>query len=175
MVNDVPLDAAACERLASLTAAGDRAACNELVELLWPHWVRIVRASKSLQRLGPTGDHVNEIVARMVAKLSRADGRGLRLYAPWRERNADKTFIDWNHIVIANVVRDYVREHISHGESGELSVKRLLNEISASRFSKTSGSARLSRPRRLSVRFSLSRRIRCPSPKRALSLFGSRG
>ena len=134
MVTSRRLDIELCERLANGAASGDAAATNQLLEHLWPAWLDIVRASRSLRALGQSDDHVHNVVARLVQKIGRAEGYGLRHYAPWRERHPEKTFEDWLRIVTANVVRDYVREHVIQrpGEATAPSVKRLLNEFAAS-------------------------------------------
>jgi len=79
---------------------------------------------------GVVGD---DLTPELVEKLGRDDGHGLRLYRPWRERNADKRFEDWMRIVVANAVRDQLREQLGEGkpeDDAQLpSVKRLLNEF----------------------------------------------
>ena len=127
-------DVARYEPLAIRGAAGDGAACKELVERLWPVWVKTVAASRSLAPLGASEDHVHNVVAKLVEKIGRADGRGLRLYPAWRERNPGKTFEDWIHIVTTNAVRDYVRAQIGEIDAGtrEPSRKRLLNDFATS-------------------------------------------
>src|SRR5262249_23298222 len=63
----------------------------------------------------------------------RNDAHGLARYAPWRERHADKTFVDWICIVTSNVVRDHVRERMGDAALFEVpSAKRLLNEFAQS-------------------------------------------
>ncbi|HEX6766990.1 MAG TPA: hypothetical protein VF103_15950, partial [Polyangiaceae bacterium] len=128
------LDVELCETLAARAAAGDAAASKALVEHLWPVWVDMVRGSRSLGELGRSEDHVHDVVARLVEKIGRPDGRGLRLYAPWRERNPGKTFEDWIRIVTKNAVRDYLRKKLGprRPASGEPSMKRLLNEFASS-------------------------------------------
>jgi DNA-directed RNA polymerase specialized sigma24 family protein len=129
------IDVARCEVLAQRGAAGDATACRELVEHLWPAWVRMVAASRSMGALPRSDDHVHDVVARLVEKIGRADGRGLRLYPPWRERNPGKTFEDWIRIVTANAIRDYVREKLGdtrNAEPRDASAKRLLNEFASS-------------------------------------------
>lgn len=128
------LDLAFCEELAARAAEGDASACRALVEHLWPAWVDAVRSNRSMGALAAADDHVHEVVTRLAEKIGRADGRGLRLYRPWRERNPDKTFADWIRIVTKNVIRDYVREQLGPVTSGdgEVSLKRLLNEFASS-------------------------------------------
>jgi hypothetical protein len=133
MTEPVPLDVARCEALALRASAGDAAACKQLIEQLWPTWVRLVHASRSLRALGASEDHVHDIVSRLVEKIGQIEGKGLRLYPHWRERHPDKTFLDWIRIVTANAVRDYVRERSSERVSGdEPSAKRFLNEFAGS-------------------------------------------
>ncbi|HEY3494249.1 MAG TPA: hypothetical protein VGK73_06170 [Polyangiaceae bacterium] len=128
------MDTALCERLAKLGAEGDASAIRKLVESLWPVWVEMVRTSRSMGPLARSEDHVHEVVTRLVEKLGRADGRGLRLYLEWRARNAEKTWADWLRIVTKNAVRDYAREQIGpkQADPDEPSLKRLLNEFSSS-------------------------------------------
>ena len=123
-----------CEKLAERAASGDASAGRPLVEHLWPVWVEMVRGSRSLGELGRSDDHVHDVIARLVEKIGRADGRGLRLYAPWRERNPEKTFEDWIRIVTKNTVRDYVRKQLGprRPPPGVSSLKRLLDEFASS-------------------------------------------
>jgi hypothetical protein len=103
------IDVTLCESLAARAAAGDGDACRKLVEHLWPAWIGMVRSSRSMGALARSEDHVHDVVARLVEKIGRPDGRGLRLYPPWRERNQTKTFGDWIRIVTKNAIRDYAR------------------------------------------------------------------
>jgi DNA-directed RNA polymerase specialized sigma24 family protein len=123
-----------CEKLAARAASGDATASRSLVEHLWPVWVEMVRGSRSLGELGRSEDHVHDVVAKLVEKIGRADGRGLRLYAPWREKNPEKTFEDWIRIVTKNAIRDHLRKQIGPRRPGpnEPSLKRLLNEFASS-------------------------------------------
>src|SRR5262245_13289078 len=94
----------------------------------------MVRASRSLGMLAHTEAHVHNDVARLVEKIGRPAGRGLRLYKPWQRRNPDKTFEDWMRIVVTNAIRDYAREQQGRAKvmTGEPSVKHLLNEFASS-------------------------------------------
>ena len=133
-MSSASIDVALCESLAKRAAAGDAEACKNLVEHLWPAWIGMVRSSRSMGALARSEDHVHDVVARLVEKLGRADGRGLRLYPAWRERNPTKTFGDWIRIVTKNAIRDYAREKLgsSRAPPGEISAKRLLNEFASS-------------------------------------------
>ncbi len=127
------LDVTRCEALAAKAAAGDEPSCRALIEHLWPNWLRIVAASKSLAQLPPSEDHAHNVVANLVEKIGRPGGKGLRLYRLWREKNADKDFGDWIRIVTANAVRDYVRaERRDAGGWVDPGPKRLLNEFASS-------------------------------------------
>jgi RNA polymerase sigma factor (sigma-70 family) len=79
-------------------------------------------------------DGVHDLAARLVEKLGQPQGRGLVLYSPWKQRNADKAFEDWLHIVTKNMIRDYLREKVGteRPASGEISAKGLLNEFATS-------------------------------------------
>lgn len=125
-----------CEALAARAADGDADARRELIEVLWPTWLGLARASRALRPLARSDDSAHEVVARLVEKLGRAGGRGLRLYRPWRERHPDKTFADWMKIVVANAVRDHLREQLGATRAPpspeDPSVKRLLNEFAGS-------------------------------------------
>lgn len=125
------IDAALCDDLARRTLAGDRAAWEALLVHLWPACRRIVASSRAMRRFGASPDHVADVVTNLVGKLGSDDWRGLRLYAPWRARHADKTFADWIRIVTANVVRDYIRDH-ADAEGRDPSVHRLLNQFTIS-------------------------------------------
>jgi DNA-directed RNA polymerase specialized sigma24 family protein len=129
------LDVARCEGLAARAAGGDAGAWKELIAELWPAWTRQVRGARAMGSLARSEDHVRDVLAKLVEKLGQADGRGLRLYRPWRERHPDKTFEDWMHIVVANAIRDHVRATLGETKAfrtSEPSVKRLLNEFAAS-------------------------------------------
>lgn len=126
-------DEGLCHALALRGAAGDGEACKRLVEHLWPVWIEIARASKTIRPLGGSEDHAHEIAVRLVEKMGKPSG-GLRLYPPWRERNAEKSFGDWMRIVTKNVIRDYAREQLGskNASSDGLSMKRLLNDFAYS-------------------------------------------
>jgi DNA-directed RNA polymerase specialized sigma24 family protein len=128
------LDVELCEKLVVRAASGDAAAGRALVEQLWPVWVEMVRASRSLGERSCTEDDIHDIVAKLVEKFSRADGRTLKLFAPWSARNPGKTFADWMRIVTKNAVRDFVRKKLGPRPQtpGEPSRKRLLNEFASS-------------------------------------------
>jgi hypothetical protein len=130
------LDVARCEALVARAALGDVGAWKELIAELWPAWVRQVRGARSMGALARSDDHVHDVLARLVEKLGQDDGRGLKLYRPWRDRHPDKTFEDWIHIVVANAIRDHVRSTLGESKavraSDEPSRKRLLNEFAAS-------------------------------------------
>jgi len=131
-VKATALDRSACETLAKQAAAGDASAGQRLVETLWPWWLEVVKAHRSLGGLRNSPDHVHNVIARLVAKVKTDDGHALRMYVSWQEQNPEKDFLDWIHIVTANVVRDYVREQVGSSHKDEPSPKRLLNEYSLS-------------------------------------------
>ncbi|MFZ5896357.1 MAG: RNA polymerase sigma factor [Myxococcota bacterium] len=127
------IDDAHCEALLLRASAGDAKASRELIEYLWPRWLEAVKKSRSLGALARSEDVVHDVVARLVEKLTREDGRALKSYSSWHERHADKTFSDWIRIVTKNAVRDYARERLGPRDaSNEPSVKRLLNEFANS-------------------------------------------
>jgi len=125
------IDLDLCRKLVGDAAAGDAAAGRSLVEHLWPTWIEIARASRNMGGLARSDDHVHNVVARMVEKIGRADGRGLKLYSAWQERNPEANFEDWIRIVMANVIRDYVRAQLGPrpGDLEPPSPKRLMNEF----------------------------------------------
>jgi hypothetical protein len=128
-------DVEACEKLVTVAIEGDETAWQKLVELLWPTWIGLVRGSRSMGNMGRSEDHVNNVVARLIEKLSPRGGGALGLYAAWREGNAGKDFGDWLRIVTANTVRDYLRHTLGRSKTRDPdlpSAKRLLNEFSAS-------------------------------------------
>jgi RNA polymerase sigma factor (sigma-70 family) len=130
-----PIDAALCEALAERALAGDEKAWQELVGHLWAPALRIVATSRAMRRFGASPDHVRDVATNLFGKLGDDGARGLGLYGPWRQRSPDKTFADWIRIVIANAVRDYVRDHAAESpeaERKELSVNRLLNQFATS-------------------------------------------
>jgi len=133
-LTDVALDVELCEKLVVRAASGDAAASRALVEHLWPSWVGMVRGSRSLGERSCTEDDIHDIVAKLVEKFSRADGRALKLFAPWSARNPGKTFADWMRIVTKNAVRDFVRAKLGPRPQSpnEPSRKRLLNEFASS-------------------------------------------
>lgn len=127
------LDNNRCEELIQRGAAGDVAACRDLVDYLWPEWLELVRASRGIQLLPNAEDGIHEVVAILIEKLSRPDARGFQLYLPWRQRNPDKAFEDWLGITTQNTIRDYLREHVGAQQrsSSEPSAKQLLGEFTA--------------------------------------------
>ncbi len=130
------VDLARCEALARQASEGDAGAAHALVERLWPALQRLVRAQRSLGPLAKGEDHVHDVLAKVVEKLSAREGRQLKLYVAWRDRHADKTLADWLRIVAKNLARDHVRDHLGEsrgaGPDREPSAKRLLNEVAAS-------------------------------------------
>src|SRR5262245_6381980 len=135
-MSPVVIDWTRCEALAERAADGDPAAWRMLMETLWAEWLSFARSHRAMRRLGEPEEHAHEVVAKLVEKLGRGDGHGLRLYRSWHDRHADKTFEDWMHIVVANTVRDHVREQLGEAKaprvSEDPSVKRLLNEFAQS-------------------------------------------
>jgi DNA-directed RNA polymerase specialized sigma24 family protein len=132
-----PLDLARCESLAADAADGDADAWKALVTALWPTLRELARSNRSLATLGGAGDAVEDVVARVVGRLGRGDGHGLRMYDAWHERHPDRTFEDWIRIVTANAVRDHLRDKLGDSRTepqpeGVPSVKRLINEFAVS-------------------------------------------
>ncbi len=125
------IDARRCEDLCARVLGGDDDALRLLIEHLCPHWLRMLRSRPALAALGGHEDHVEAVMAALVAKIGRPRGRGLLRYPPWRQAHPDKDFADWIRIVTANAARDYVRAH-QGGSAAEPGVKRLLNEWSRS-------------------------------------------
>ncbi len=130
------IDSSTCEALASRAVSGDEAAWQALIAHLWPELSALVRNSRTMGRFGRSDDHAHDVLTRLVERLRRDGGRGLALYAPWRERNPEKTFADWIRIVTVNVMRRYVHENLLRASADAQaplpSVKRLLNEFSQS-------------------------------------------
>jgi hypothetical protein len=127
-------DAEQAEQLALSAADGSVEAARDLIGVLWPMWLRLVKASPAMRGMQATDDDVANVLLRLVEKIK--NGRSLGLYAPWRERNPDKSFADWVRIVTANAVRDYVKFHSRRprleldGDEGTVaSPKRVLNEF----------------------------------------------
>ncbi len=127
---DCRIDVELCEELARRATNGDVVACQKLIEHLWPNWLQLVRASRSMGTLANSEDHVYEVATRLVAKLGAKNGRVLNLYFSWNETHPNQDFGDWMRIVTANAVRGYVREQMgSRPVSRDApSLKRLLNE-----------------------------------------------
>lgn len=153
------LDPAYCERLAADVLRGDATAWRLLVETLWPHLLRQITARRSGRARGSEDDARN-IATSVLEKLRRDDHHALRQYFEWRHRKPDKTFLDWLFIVSTNAARDHSRAELgrARGDGAEPdgaasgrgggraatsdtgrdkgsaipSVKRFLNEISAS-------------------------------------------
>lgn len=130
-----PIDAALCEALARRAIAGDGRAWQEMVGHLWSPCLRIVAKSRAMRSFGATSDHVADVVTNLFGKLGDDGARGLKLYGPWHDRHPQKAFDDWIRIVLANAVRDYVRDHAGESPGAErrdLSVTRLLNQFTTS-------------------------------------------
>jgi len=129
----VSVDWTHCEALAQRAAGGDTGARRELIEVLWPVWLRLARGNDAVQALGTSEDDDHEVAVKVVAKVCGADGHELGLFPPWRERNPGKTFQDWMCIVVANVARDHVRERLAHARApaspDDPTVGRVLNEF----------------------------------------------
>jgi hypothetical protein len=121
-----------CEALIARDASGDPAALNELVALLWPHWITLVKKSRHMGSMARSDDHVHNVVTALVEKLA---GGALGGYPGWHRDNPDKTFADWNRIVTSFAVRDYVRQALGRRTQADPSlpsVKRLLNDFATS-------------------------------------------
>ncbi len=134
------IDSALCEALAARAVAGDEGAWQALIAHLWPALHGLVKKSHTMGRFGRSDDHARDVLTLVMERLRRDDGHGLRLYAPWRAKNPDKTFADWIRIVTVNLMRRYVHERLvalgggtaptPEDEQAPLpSVKRLLNEF----------------------------------------------
>jgi hypothetical protein len=127
------LDTERCEALITRDAGGDATALNELVEMLWPHWIVLVKKSRHMGSMAKSEDHVHNVVTALVDKLASGALGG---YPSWRRDNAGKTFADWNRIVTSFAVRDYVRHALGRRSGGAdpsmPSVKRLLNDFASS-------------------------------------------
>jgi DNA-directed RNA polymerase specialized sigma24 family protein len=129
-----PIDVPFCEELAGRAAAGDADARRRLVESLWPAWIAMVRANRSMGPLARSEEHVHNVVGTLVEKLGRPDGRALKRYREWRQAHDDRTFEDWIKIVTKNAIRDYVRQQLGRPELPDDAVTptHLLNELAAS-------------------------------------------
>jgi DNA-directed RNA polymerase specialized sigma24 family protein len=129
----VRFDAPASEALAIRVARGDAAAFGALVEHLWPEWLDLLAASRSMRGLGRDEDHARNVAARLLAKLQKDEFRALRQFEEWRERHPDKSFHDWLRIVVTNAARDYVRERrgslAAPAGADEPTAKQLLEEL----------------------------------------------
>lgn len=125
------IDVAFCASLARLGATGDVAARNELGSYLWPHWLDMLKGSRSLGALARSEDHVLDIATQLFAKLNEQQGHVLELYVQWQAEHHESDFGDWIRIVTANCARDYVRGQLGARTTaeGEPSPKRLLNEF----------------------------------------------
>jgi DNA-directed RNA polymerase specialized sigma24 family protein len=130
-----PVDWKRCEALAARGADGDARALQELVEALWPAWMGLVRGSRAMASLSRSEDDVHDVLLKLVEKIDRG-GRTLGHYPPWREQHPDKTFEDWMGIVVANAIRDHLRERLGPTRAPDSpddpSVKRLFNEFACS-------------------------------------------
>jgi hypothetical protein len=107
--------------------AGDESAWMRLLGQLWEHVDQRVRSSRSMGQLHGSIDDRREVVSRVFARLRRNDFRALRTFGVWQARHPHKRFDDWLHIVVANVVRDYVAARI--GGDG---LKRLASTLADS-------------------------------------------
>lgn len=116
VVADRAFDGAACERLLARVASTAEPPWRELVALLWPELLRLVRKSRGMKALAHSDDHVHNAALLTLEKLGKDGCRAARLYAPWRDAHPGKSLDDWLRIVTTNVVRDYVRER--SGRSG---------------------------------------------------------
>jgi DNA-directed RNA polymerase specialized sigma24 family protein len=129
------LDGAYCDDLVARSAAGDAGARRRLIEQLWPTWIEMVRANRSMGSFARSEDHVDNVVGKLIEKIGRSDGRELRRYLAWRASHAEQTFGDWIRIITKNAIRDYLREQLGRTRAaavGEPSAKRLLNEFALS-------------------------------------------
>jgi DNA-directed RNA polymerase specialized sigma24 family protein len=128
----VRMDVPFCEKQIALASAGDGKALHRLVEHLWPAWLDLIRASRSMGRFAGSEDDVRNVALRLMEKLS-GEARALRLYRQWQEKHSGKNIEDWMRIVTANAVRDYVREQLGprKADDGVPSAKRLLNEFAS--------------------------------------------
>ena len=129
------LDGPHYDDLVARSAGGDAGARRRLIEDLWPTWIEMVRASRSMGSFARSDDHVDNVVGKLIEKIGRFDGRELRRYVAWRASHREQTFGDWIRIVTKNAIRDYLREQLGRTRAGagrEPSAKRLLNEFALS-------------------------------------------
>jgi DNA-directed RNA polymerase specialized sigma24 family protein len=129
------LDSPLYDDLVARAAGGDAPARHQLLESLWSTWGEMVRANRSMGSFAKSDDHVDNVVGTLVEKFGRPDGRALRQYLAWRAEHDQQTFGDWLRIVTKNVIRDYLRAQLGSEKptaTGDLSVKRVLNEFAMS-------------------------------------------
>jgi len=129
------LDEMRCLELVERAVGGDEVAWQSLLADLWPFWLRLVRGNRSMGQLAREDDHVNDVIARIVEKLSPRGGGALGTYADWARRNPGKGFGDWLRILTVFSVRDHVRKTLGRGRRSDPDVpppKRLLNEFAVS-------------------------------------------
>jgi DNA-directed RNA polymerase specialized sigma24 family protein len=131
-MNRASIDVARCQELIASALGGDEASRRRLIEVLWPVWTHIVSRNRSMGSLAASEDHVQNVVGKLVEKLSRSDGHKLRQYVEWQKVNHDRTFEDWIRIVTKNAIRDYVRRQFPAPAKGRCTPKRLMNELATS-------------------------------------------
>ena len=125
-------EAAVCDRLMRAVAAGEKQRFQELIALLWPELVRLVRGSRQMVARR-SDDDVHDVVAALVEKLSKEDHRALGQYVDWSERHPDKQLQDWLRIAATNAVRDHFRSQLGRAAPDQAlpSAKQLLNAFTA--------------------------------------------
>lgn len=128
------IDCDLCEKLARRALAGDEIARRQLVEHLWPHWVRIARSSRAIARRANPDEHARDIATRLAEKIAGSDGAALELFFRWQKPRADKGFDDWMRIVTSNAIRDHVRSLGARRRdpAADPTVGRLLGEFARS-------------------------------------------
>ena len=120
-------DEAACERLIEGVGSLTSPAWRDLVALLWPELMRILRASRAMVAFAKSEDHVRNAAVLVLDKLGKDGCRVASLYRPWRDAHPEKSLRHWLTIVTTNVARDYVKERTGRAEGGP--DKRLLASL----------------------------------------------
>lgn len=127
-------DVEVCHALALRAEAGDATALASLIERLWPAWLQMIAADRSMRSLHSSEDDIRTVAIGLVEKLQKRQGHTLHLYRLWLERHPSKDFSDWMRIVTKNAVRNHVAARLGSAPRDDgPSPKRLLNEYSSSK------------------------------------------
>jgi DNA-directed RNA polymerase specialized sigma24 family protein len=115
------------EEIVARVIKADPSAWMSLFTKYGPIVSAIARTNRSMGSYRGSEDDVRNVMAQVFERLRRDDYRALRTFAPWREKNAGKSFNDWITIVTVNVIRNYITGKLGAPRADKTSAKQMVN------------------------------------------------